>query len=318
VVARTAGNVGQKEDEARVLPKRGTSRLARREMIAGYLFLSPTIILFLVFIAGPLLGAIALSFFKWDMFSDPQWVGLDNFRNLANDVTARAAIRNTFLFTFWSVVLHLGPGLLLALAVNRGMPYWLNYFLRTAYFFPLLVSWAAVSLIWAYILDPNFGFITYYLRQLGVNDAPIFLIDPVWAMPAVIFVDLWKTIGFTFIILLAGLQGIPNQLYEAASIDGAGAFRKFKDVTIPMLSPTLFFASVMTFIGAFQIFEPMYIMTSGGPGDKTLSIVQHIYETGFRRFDMGYASTLALVVFAVIMVVTLLQVRLSRYWVFHE
>jgi ABC-type sugar transport system permease subunit len=301
-----------------VLPKGGTSRLARREMIAGYLFLSPTIILFLVFIAGPLLGAIALSLFKWDMFSDPQWVGLDNFRNLANDATARSAIRNTFLFTFWSVVLHLGPGLLLALAVNRNMPYSLNYFLRTAYFFPLLVSWAAVSLIWAYILDPNFGFITYYLRNLGIEDAPIFLIDPVWAMPAVIFVDLWKTIGFTFIILLAGLQGIPTQLYEAAAIDGAGTFRKFLDVTIPMLSPTLFFASVMTFIGAFQIFEPMYIMTSGGPGDKTLSIVQHIYETGFRRFDMGYASALALVVFAVIMVVTLLQVRLSRYWVFHE
>jgi multiple sugar transport system permease protein len=318
VLIQSTEQVQQGQLTKEVLPKGGTSRLRNRERIAGYLFLSPSILLFLVFIAGPLLGAMVLSLFSWDMFSDPEWVGLDNFRNLANDMTARAAIRNTFVFTFWSVVLHLGPGLLLALAVNRGMPYYLNYFLRTAYFFPLLVSWAAVALIWAYILDPNFGFITYYLRQAGVEDAPIFLVDPDWAMPAILAVDLWKTIGFTFIILLAGLQGIPNQLYEAAAIDGAGAVRKFWDITIPMLSPTLFFASVITFIGAFQIFEPMFIMTRGGPGDRTLSIVQHIYETGFRRFEMGYASALALVVFAVIMVVTLFQVRLSRYWVFHE
>lgn len=295
-----------------------SSRLRRHQNAVAYLFLSPTIVLFLVFIAGPLLGAIALSLFDWDMFASPEFAGLQNFERLASDTTARAAIANTFVFTFWSVVLHLGPGLFLALAVNRGMPYSLNYFLRTAYFFPLLVSWAAVALIWAYILDPNFGFITYYLSNLGLDEAPIFLIDPEWAMPAVIAVDLWKTIGFTFIILLAGLQSIPSQLYEAAAVDGAGAFRRFWNITIPMLSPTLFFASVITFIGAFQIFEPMFIMTRGGPGDRTLSIVMHIYETGFRRFEMGYASALALVVFLVIMAVTLVQVRLSRYWVFHE
>lgn len=298
-------------------PRSGLSPLKRRERVAAYLFLSPTILLFLVFIAGPLLGAIALSLFRWDLFASPEFIGLENFERMASDTTARAAIVNTFVFTFWSVVLHIGPGLLLALAVNRGMPGWLNYSLRTAYFFPLLVSWAAVALIWAYILDPNFGFVTYYLSNLGL-EAPIFLIDPGWAMPAVIAVDLWKTIGFTFIILLAGLQTIPTQLYEAAAVDGAGAFRRFWNITIPMLSPTLFFASVITFIGAFQIFEPMYIMTSGGPGDNTLSIVMHIFETGFRGFEMGYASALALVVFVVIMIVTLVQVGLSRYWVFHE
>lgn len=312
-----AGEVRAEQATDEVLPRGGTSRLRRHEKVAAYLFLSPTILLFLVFIAGPLLGAIALSLFNWDMFSSPEFIGLQNFERLVNDPIARAAISNTFVFTFWSVVLHLGPGLFMALAVNRGMPYSLNYFLRTAYFFPLLVSWAAVALIWAYILDPNFGFITYYLRNLGLN-APIFLISPDWAMPAIIAVDLWKTIGFTFIILLAGLQSIPTQLYEAAAVDGAGAFRKFWNITIPMLSPTLFFASVISFIGAFQIFEPMYIMTSGGPGERTLSIVMHIYQTGFRRFEMGYASALALVVFLVIMVVTLLQVRLSRYWVFHD
>ncbi len=294
------------------------STLRRREARAGYLFLTPTAILFLVFIAGPLVGGIVLSLYSWDMFSSPEYIGIRNFERLMDDPQAIAAIRNTFVFTFWSVVLHLVPGLLLALAVNRAMARPLDYFLRTSYFFPMLVSWAAVALIWSYILDPNFGFITYYLKRLGFEDAPVFLIDPDWAMPAVIAVDFWKTIGFTFIILLAGLQGIPTQLYEAASVDGAGTLRRFWNITIPMLSPTLFFATVITFIGAFQIFEPMYIMTRGGPGDRTLTIVMHVYETGFRRFEMGYASALALVVFVVIMIVTLLQVRLSRYWVFHE
>jgi len=296
---------------------RGAAPLRRHETLAAYLFLSPTILLFLVFIAGPLLGAVALSLYQWDLFTSPEFVGFDNFARMPDDPTARAAVVNTFVFTFWSVVLHIGLGLLLALAVSRGMPAALRYFLRTAYFFPLLVSWAAVALIWAYILDPNFGFITFYLRELGF-DAPTFLIDPAWAMPAVIAVDLWRTIGFTFIILLAGLQSIPAHLYEAAAVDGAGAGRRFWNITIPMLSPTLFFASVITFIGAFQIFEPMYIMTRGGPNDTTLSIVMHIFETGFRRFEMGYASALALIVFLVIMVVTLIQVALSRYWVFHE
>jgi multiple sugar transport system permease protein len=137
-------------------------------------------------------------------------------------------------------------------------------------------------------------------------------------MPAIVFVDLWKTLGFTFIILLAGLQGIPTHLYEAARVDGAGVLQRFWNITIPMLSPTLFFATIITFIGAFQIFEPMFIMTAGGPKDSTLSIVMHIYETAFREFEMGYGSALALVVFAVIMVVTLVQLRLGRYWVHYE
>ncbi len=291
--------------------------MTRREAISAYLFLSPALLLFLVFIAMPLLGAVALSFFEWNLLGTARFVGVDNFARLASDATARTAVVNTFVFTFWSVALHLGFGLLLALAVNRAMPAALRYVLRTAFFFPFLVSWAAVALIWTYILDPNFGFVTYYLAQLGLP-APDFLISPQWAMPAIIFVDLWRTIGFTFIILLAGLQGIPAHLYEAAKVDGAGSFQRFWSITIPMLSPTLFFATIITFIGAFQIFEPMFIMTGGGPGDSTLSIVQHIYEVGFRQFEMGYAAALALVVFVVIMAVTLVQFILSRYWVHYE
>ena len=292
-------------------------RLARRETIAGYLFVSPALALFVVFIAGPLLGAVALSLFEWDLLTPARYVGLENYRRLLEDEEAQTAIVNSFVFTFWSIVLHLGVGMALALAVNRAMPAALRYALRTAFFFPLLISWAAASLIWLYILDPNFGFFNHYLERLGF-DPESWLVSPRWAMPALILVDLWRTIGFTFIILLAGLQGVPRHLQEAAMLDGAGAWRRFWNVTVPMLTPTLFFVLVMNFIGAFQIFEPMFIMTHGGPRNSTRSIVMHIYETGFRSFEMGMASALALVVFVVIMIVTIIQLVVGRYWVYTE
>ncbi len=289
----------------------------RREAIVAYTLLSPAIILFLIFIAGPLVGAIALSFFEWNLLTDAEFVGLENYRKLVTDDAALAAVRNTFVFAFWSLVTHVGLGLLLALAIQRSIPGVLKYLFRTAIFFPVIMSWAAVSLIWLYILDPNFGFINYYLAQLGLPTKS-WLLMPGSAMPAIILVDLWKTIGFTFILILAGLQGVPPHLHEAAKLDGAGSVRRFWDITLPMLSPTLFMVAILTFIGAFQIFEPMYIMTEGGPLDKTVSIVMQIYETGFRRFEMGYASAMAIGVFLVILAVTLIQMRLSRYWVFYE
>jgi multiple sugar transport system permease protein len=297
--------------------RKRVSSLARRDAIAGYLFISPAFLLFLIFIAGPLIGAIVLSLFQWDLLTPARFAGLGNYKQLLSDPVVGQAIWNTFVFTFWSIVLHISLGLLLALAVNRAIPAPLKYFLRTAYFFPLLMSWASVALMWKFALDPTFGFINYYLGLLHIA-APDWLISPPWAMPTVIFVDLWRTLGFTFIILLAGLQGVPTYLYEAARLDGAGTFQRFWHITLSMLSPTLFFTTIITFIGAFQIFEPMYIMTQGGPGNSTLSVVAHIYETGFRTFQMGYASTIALVVFLVIMAVTLLQLGLSRYWVNYE
>jgi multiple sugar transport system permease protein len=297
----------------------GTMRtLAKREAIAAYLFLSPAAIFYIVFIAAPLFGAIGLSLFEWDLLTPAKYVGLQNYRDLLHDEEARTALANSFKFAFWSIVLHLGFGLLLALAINRIVSPWLKYFLRTAYFFPLLMSWASVSLIWLYILDPSFGFFNYYLGKIGVDDPPRFLLDIKWAMPTLITIDLWRTLGFTIVILLAGLQGVPQQLHEAAMIDGAGSLSRFWNVTVPMLSPTLFFVLVMNFIGAFQIFEPMFIMTKGGPKDSTVSIVMHIYETGFRSFAMGSASAMAIVVFLVIMVVTLIQLLVGRYWVYQE
>jgi multiple sugar transport system permease protein len=300
------------------IPTGSMRSLAKREAIAAYLFISPAAIFYLVFIVAPLFGAIGLSLFEWDLLTPAKYVGFQNYRDLMHDEEARTALANSFKFAFWSIVLHIGFGLLLALAINRIVSPWLKYFLRTAYFFPLLMSWASVSLIWLYILDPNFGFLGYYLDKIGVSDPPRFLLDKDWAMPTLIAVDLWRTLGFTIVILLAGLQAVPQHLHEAAMIDGAGAMSRFWNVTIPMLSPTLFFVLVMNFIGAFQIFEPMFIMTKGGPKDSTVSIVMHIYETGFRSFAMGSASAMAIVVFLVIMVVTLIQLVVGRYWVYQE
>lgn len=296
---------------------RPPTSMRRQETRVAWLLLTPVILLFLTFIAGPLIGSIVLSFFEWDLLSDPTFVGLDNYRLLLDNEDARTAIVNTLVFAFWSLVLHVVVALLLALLVQRAVPLVLDYLFRTAVFFPVIMSWASVALIWNFILDPNFGYFNYYLELAGIPTKS-WLLSPTWAMPAIILVDLWKTIGFTFIIILAGLQGIPAHLYEAARIDGASAWRQFVDITLPMLSPTLFLVGIITFIGAFQIFEPMFIMTGGGPLDSTISIVQLIYETGFRRFEMGYAAAISLVVFAVIMIVTLLQMLLGKYWVFYE
>lgn len=289
----------------------------RREAFWAYLLLSPAIVLFLVFIAGPLIGAIILSFYKWDLLTPAHYVGIANYRELRHDTKLWQAVRNTFVFSFWSLVLHIGVGLILALMVQRAIPGVLKYVFRTSVFFPVIMSWAAVSLIWLYILDPNYGFINYYLDKVGIPTKS-WLLMPDTAMPALILIDLWKTVGFTFILLLAGLQSVPDHLYEAAKIDGAGSWRRFIDVTIPMLSPTLFLTAVLTFIGAFQIFDPMFIMTGGGPLGKTDTVVLHIYNTGFKRFEMGYASAMAIIVFLIILAMTLIQLRLSRHWVFYD
>jgi multiple sugar transport system permease protein len=311
-------SVSQRAGSGALLGRFGRRRESvAQSPLAAYAFLSPALILFTIFLVGPMLGTLVLSFFTWDLLTSPKFAGLGNYAQMLSDPTMGRVLLNTVVFTFASLVIHIGLGLGLALAVNRVMSPVLRYFLRTAYFFPQLLSWAAVALMWKYALDPDFGFVNYYLGKLGVS-APAWMIDPSWALPALIVVDGWKTLGFIFIVLLAGLQGIPRGLYEAASLDGAGPLRRFWNITIPMLSPTLFFASLVTFIGAFQIFEPMFIMTQGGPGDSTRSIVMLIYETAFRNFEMGYASALAVVVLLIIMAATLLYIRAARYWVHHE
>lgn len=286
----------------------------RQRVLPGWLFLSPALLLFVVFILGPFIAAMALSLFSYDLLTPAKFVGLKNFRGLGSDDLLLRALGNTFLFAFASVVTHLVGGLLLAVAVNRGIHKVLSYFVRTALFFPFLISWAAVALLWKYVLDPTFGIVSYYLGKIGI-DSPGWFTDPDWALPSIIGIDFWHTIGYTFLIMLAGLQTVPHELTEAARVDGAGRFRAFFHVTLPLMTPTLFFASVITFIGAFQIFDPVQIITAGGPNDSTITAVMYLYQTGFQAFQIGYASAIALVVFVVIMLVTLLQFWGSRRWV---
>lgn len=294
----------------------GAELLRRRTATAGWLFVSPALLLFLVFVAGPFVFAIALAFLKWDMLTTPEFVGAENFVRLFSDPILPQVLLNTFVFAFASIVTHLVFGLLLALAVNRVASRVLGYFARVAIFFPFLISWAAVALLWKYVLDPTFGYVAQYAAGLGI-ELPNFFADPAWAMPAIIFIDLWHTIGFTFIIMLAGLQTVPSELVEAARTDGATSWQIFWNVTLPLMSPTMFFATIITFIGAFQIFDPIQIITKGGPQNSTTTIIMYLYEKGFQAFDMGYAAAVALVVFLIIMGVTVLQFLGRRKWV-HE
>jgi multiple sugar transport system permease protein len=308
IAVHTAGPVG-----AAPLGSRPPGR--RRTAVAGWLFLSPALLLFLVFVLGPFLAAIALSLFSWDMLTPAHFTGLDNFGKLLRDPLVYKALGNTFIFAFASVVTHLIGGFLLALGVNSLRNRVLSYFVRTSLFFPFVISWAAVALLWKYVLDPTFGIFTYYLGKIGIT-SPAWFIDPHWALPAIIGIDFWHTIGFTFVIMLAGLQTVPRQLIEAARSDGADSRQVLWNVTLPMMSPTIFFAAVITFIGAFQIFDPIQIITpDGGPDNSTISIVMYLYRQGFNAFQVGYASAVSLLVFAVMMIVTLLQFWGSRRWV---
>ena len=292
-------------------------RRPRRHEWRGYLFISPAVVLFAVFIGGPFVFAIALSLFSWDLLTPAEFVGFENFTLLFRDPVLFQAFGNTFIFAFASVVTHIVGGLLLALGVNRIANRVVSYFVRTAVFFPFIISWAAVSLLWQYMLDPSFGLINHYLDRIGIQP-PDWFLDPSWALPAIIGIDFWHTLGFTFIIMLAGLQTVPEHLTEAAKTDGANRWQIFWNVTVPMMSPTLFFATVVTFIGAFQIFDPVQIITGGGPDDATTTLVMYMYEQGFQAFQIGYASAVAIIVFVVIMLVTLLQFWASRKWVHQQ
>lgn len=295
---------------------RKTARGLRQPPWVGYAFLSPALVLFIVFIVVPFLATIVLGFFSWDLLTPAQPAGLVNFEKLFTDPVLGRSLVNTFVFAFASVVTHVVGGLLLALAVNRAMNRVLSYFVRAAVFFPFLISWAAVALLWKYVLDPSFGYVQYYLHTIGIS-SPQWFTSPGWALPSLIAVDFWHTIGYTFVIMLAGIQTVPGELIEAARTDGANNRQVFFNVTLPLMSPTIFFATIITFIGAFQIFDPMQIITQGGPDNATISVVMYLYQTGFQAFNIGYASAIALVVFVVVMGVTALQFWASRRWV-HE
>jgi len=286
----------------------------RKEAVAGYLFLLPALGGILVFILGPVVAAIALSFTKWDLLTPAKFIGLSNYQELIQDPMFRKVMLNTLIFTGASAPLSLILSLGLALALNQKIKGIVVF--RTIYFLPVVSSMVAVSLVWRWLYNPNYGLLNYFLNLLHLPSVN-WLFSTTWAMPAVILMSVWKGLGYNMVIFLAGLQGIPQMYYESAKIDGAGKFQAFKNITLPLLSPTTFFVLVISIISSFQVFDQIFVMTSGGPAHATEVIIYYIYHNAFQIFRMGYASALAFCLFIIIFALTLLQIRLSKRWVFY-
>jgi len=282
----------------------------RREWSA-YLFLGPSLLQFVVLLVFPVVFSFYLSFHEWNILEpEKPFVGLENYARLLGDRRVHQAILNTLYYTVVSVPATLFCGLLVALLLNnqirgRGM-------FRALYYLPGITSAVAVAIVWKWIFNGDFGLINYYLLKIGVISEPIrWLTDPVMAMPSVIVVSIWAGVGGTMIIYLAGLQAIPDELYDAARVDGAGPIRTLFSITIPLLGPATFFLTITSIIGAFQQFGLPYLLTSGGPVGRTTTIAYYLYTSAFRNFEMGYAAAMSYVLFAMIFVFTILHMRFA-------
>lgn len=287
----------------------------QRKLLIG-LFLAPTVIGLGLFTFLPILASIVLAFFSWDIITPPRFVGLENFADIAADPTIRVSFLNTIGFVVVAVTLQLAVALVLAVLVNTRMPGLLKSFFRSVLFFPLVLSAASVSIIMGYLFNENFGLVNHILNLLGMADVP-WLTSTHGAMIVVILVYVWQNFGFSFLLFLGGLSSIPKEVYEAAQVDGATGWKQFWRITFPLVSPTTLVASVMAIISALQIFDQPYVLTRGGPGDSTRTAVMVIYESAFKQLEFGRASAIGIVLTVVIMLVTAIQFRLSRRFVFY-
>jgi multiple sugar transport system permease protein len=311
----TSGNQDESWSANRSSELSPITRLFNNENFVGYLFVAPLIIGLLVFTYGPVLAAFGLSFTKGDYISTPRFIGINNYVRLLNDDLFWKSLRNTLYYVIGVVPVSLVLSLLLALAMNqklRGI-----VFFRTVFFLPSITASVTIGLMWLWIYNPEFGVLNFLLKQIGIK-GPTWLSSPEWAMPAIMVMAIWRSLGYNMLIYLAGLQGIPDVYYEAAEIDGAGRWAKFRHITVPLLSPTTFLLLTLSMIGAFQVFEYTYVMTGGGPVYSTLTMVLNIYNFAFRNFEMGYASALAYVLFFILLALTAIQFRMQSRWVHYE
>jgi multiple sugar transport system permease protein len=288
--------------------------LARREALSFYILILPWLLGFLGFLAYPMLRSLYLSFTSYNLLSPPQWVGFGNYERIFADADFWQSLKVTFLYALGSVPGGSIIALALAMVLSqklRGINIW-----RTIFFLPSILSSVAVAVLWLFIFRPEGGLLNMVLGWFGIQ-GPDWLFSEHWALPALIIMS-WWTVGGQMVIYLAGLKGIPDVLYEAAEIDGANDWVKFRFVTLPMLSPTIFFNLVLGIIGAFQVFDAGWVMTRGGPNDATLFYMLNLYRRGFQMAQMGYASALAWILFIIIMIITLLVIRSSAAWVYYE
>ncbi|MFE0133339.1 carbohydrate ABC transporter permease [Streptomyces sp. NPDC059037] len=310
----------QHTTEARAAVEEPASRPTGRDRgsrLLATLFLAPTVIGVLVFTVVPIVGSVVLSFFHWDVIDAPAFAGTDNYREAFTDDTVLVSFTNTLLFMFFAVALQLLLALALALTLNNRLPGWLRSTFRSAFFFPLVLSAASVSVVMKYLFNQEFGVINWLLGHVGIDPVP-WLTSEDSAMAAVVLVYVWQQFGFSFLLFVGGLNNIPKEIHEAASLDGATGIRKHLAVTLPLLSPTLLVASVVGIINALQVFEQPYVLTDGGPGDSTRTVVMVIYQSAFEQLRFGAASAVGVLLFALILAVTALQFRLSRRFVHYQ
>lgn len=291
-----------------------SSPFQRREMIEGYLFAAPFLLGLLVFVAFPMGWALVLNFQSYNLLSPPRWIGMDNVNNLVADPKVWLSLWNTAYYAFTSVPLQLALAFVCALLLNQ--PLRGRNFYRTALYMPVIVPIVVSAFVWQRAYHPDFGIINEVIGWFGF--APrAWLFEPALAIPAFVFMRVW-VMGTQMVIFLAGLQNVPVALLEAASLDGAGAWRKFWHVTVPIMTPVIFFNFIVGIIGNFQVFAPALIMTKGGPQDATLFMVLYIYRNAFEYSKIGYAAAVSWVLFVVIILLTILQFRFSSNWVYYE
>ena len=291
----------------------GESNIKKALWVSFFMF--PAFAGLMIFTIIPILSSFALTLFQWDLITPLEFVGLANFSRLFTDDLFWNALVHTLSFIGGYIPLVMISGLLAAVLMNSQIR--AKGFFRTAFFIPVISSWIAVALLWTWMFNPKFGLVNYFLSLFKIT-GPAWLYDPSWAMTAIIITSVWKDTGFVMMLFLAGLQDIPVNLMEAASIDGATKIRQFFSLTLPLLSPTTFFVLVISMINSFQVFDQVWAMTEGGPAGSTSVLVEQIYKNAFRYNNMGYASTIALILFLFILVITVFQILGQRKWVHYE
>jgi multiple sugar transport system permease protein len=285
--------------------------------IRGWLFIGPVVVGTFLFNVLPLLPTLYTSFTSWNGLGGPTWIGLANYQRAlsgADDVFL-TSLKNTIVYTIGYVPLGIVIGLALALLTNQNLP-GISFF-RGVFFLPVVTSLVAVGMVWRWIYNTQFGALNWGLAQIGI-EGPRWLGDPVAAMAAIIMTGVWSSMGYNMVILLAGLQNIPQDLLDAAAIDGAGRWSRFRNVTLPMLTPTIFFLSILAVIGSFQVFALILVMTDGGPGSATYVYIFNLWQQAFQLRNMGYGSALAVMLFVVIAAITAFQWKMSKRWVFYQ
>ena len=299
-------------------PRRASSSLARREELYGWLFASPWIVGFVLFTAGPMIASFYLGFTEYSIANPPKWVGTANYQKalLGGDAQFWPSLWRTFIYAGLIVPIGLAGSLLIAVLLNQRLRAVALF--RTLFFLPSLVPVVASAVLWQWLFQPDFGAINGLLAGVGIK-GPMWLSDSRSALPSLMVIALWGTIGgSTMIIFLAGLQGVPAELHEAASIDGAGSVQRFFRITLPLLTPTIFFNVVIGLIAALKVFEVALVATRGGPNFSTWFFILHLYQSAFQNIEMGYASALAGVFFVIVVTLTAINVHVSRRWVYYE